>query len=82
VDVGLHQVAERFVDAAMPLQQRLACEGAGHDLDTKMAPARGGAGVPRMLVAFIVDHEMLRRKRLLERRADPVDPRHAFSCGR
>src|SRR5471030_1705473 len=53
MDVALHEVAQRLINHSMPRHGVLAVECRRYDGELPVSAARGGAGVARMLRAFV-----------------------------
>ena len=74
VDVGLHHVAQRGIDRAVPRQRRQAGERGTDDAHGEMPVALFAAGMSGVLVTIVGDLQRLRRERDLEQRTHALDP--------
>ena len=72
MNVSLHQIAERSVNAPMPRQQGLPAERDGDDAHAKMAAAIARTGMAGMFVALVFNIQFARRQ-LLQARADTLN---------
>jgi len=73
MDIGTQHVAECSVNALVALDQRQSGEFRGDDTDAKMAAAVAGAFMACVAVTFVLDVELLRRKRILQAGANALD---------
>ena len=60
VDVTSHELPDHGIDEAMPGHGRKPPERLGDDLHAKMAEAPGSPRMAGMLVALVLDHQLLR----------------------
>ena len=74
VDIGLHHLAQRGIDRAVPRDWRHAFERGADDMHRKMPVALRAARMPRVLVAVVFDFEQLRRERGFQQHAHAFDP--------
>ena len=74
--VGLHHLAKRRIDGAVPGQWRQANKSRADDLHMEMTTPIARTFVAGMLVAFICHDEDGRRKRGLQCAADTLRARH------
>jgi hypothetical protein len=59
MDIGFHQVPDRPVHEPVALKRRQAPKRLGDNAHPEMAQAPGGAGMPQVMAAFILDDELL-----------------------
>ena len=62
MNIGSHQIPDCRVDEAVAGEGRHVPERLGNDSHPEMAQPPGGSGVPRMIVTFVLDDELARRK--------------------
>ena len=74
--VGLHHLAKRRIDGAMPGQWRQAHKSRADDLHMEMPAPVARAGMAGMPVAVVLHLQPGRGERGLQRRPDPLDPAH------
>jgi hypothetical protein len=62
MNIGFHQVPDRRVDEPVAGQRRQAPKRLRDYAHPEMAQAQGGAGMPHMVAAFVLDDELLWRE--------------------
>ena len=72
MDALPHEIAERRIDGAVPLEARAAAEPVGDD-DAGVVAARSRARMPDVLRAVVDDLEVRRREPLAQARLDLSD---------
>ena len=72
--IGLHQFAERSVNAPVSRKQGLSRERGANDAHAEVATSVACAGMPGVLVALVFDYEFDRGKLALQARANALDP--------
>ena len=63
MNIGLHQIAQRRVDAAMARQQRLTGKRRRDDAHAEMPAAVARAGMANVQMTLVLDRQFARRQR-------------------